>query len=357
MRKLLLLSALFATAANAQDIGARTSPQFVRYTLGAPSNNTISEMAIPLYAVMPMTQMITFDIGTAFASAKLTNSNGGQGSSSSISGLTDTQLRAIINLGGDAVVLTGSMNLPTGQSTVKPAEQAAAGLIGNDFLVFPISSLGSGFGGTGGVAFARPMGDWSVGAGVSVRRTTAYSPYEDSTGKSLRFAPGNETRARIGFDHPFGTGRASIGFTYSKLGNDQLVTSIYNTGDRLLSQAMLSSAAGSGDYTLSAWNLFRMSGTQVDGSASSRELITDVSAAYGHPVGEGRLEPVVDVRTWMQQGFAASFQTSLSLRFEQPMGALTVAPSAGFTIGKLAADATQTSSLSGFRAALTIRTH
>jgi hypothetical protein len=39
------------------------------------------------------------------------------------------------------------------------------------------------------------------------------------------------------------------------------------------------------------------------------------------------------------------------------MGALTVAPSAGFTIGKLATDATQTSSLSGFRAALTIRTH
>src|ERR1041385_856020 len=102
MRKLLLLSALFATAANAQDIGARTSPQFVRYTLGAPSNNTVSEMAIPLYAVMPMTQLITLDIGTAYASAKMTNSNGGQSSASTISGLTDTQLRGMANFGGGA---------------------------------------------------------------------------------------------------------------------------------------------------------------------------------------------------------------------------------------------------------------
>src|ERR1041385_6154014 len=156
MRKLLLLSALAVTAANAQDMGVRTSPQFVRYTLGAPTNNTVSEMAIPLYAVMPMNQIITFDIGTAFASAKLTNTNGGQSSESMISGLTDTQIRSIVNFGGDAIVLTASVNLPTGQSTVKPAEQAAAGLIGHDFLVFPISSLGSGFGGTGGVAFARP---------------------------------------------------------------------------------------------------------------------------------------------------------------------------------------------------------
>src|SRR3954453_5193669 len=144
MRRFILPSLLvIASSASAQSIGARTSPQFVRYTLGAPANNTVTEMAIPLFAVMPISQMLTLDIGTAFASARLTNTTGGQSTESTISGLTDTQLRATVNLGTDMVVLTGGINIPTGRSTVKPEEQGAAGLIGNDFLIFPISSMGS----------------------------------------------------------------------------------------------------------------------------------------------------------------------------------------------------------------------
>src|SRR4051794_18938039 len=99
MRRLILPSLLaFASSASAQSLGGRTSPQFVRYTIGAPSNNTISEMAIPLFAVMPISQLLTLDVGTAFASANLKNSTNGQATESSISGLTDTQVRATLNL-------------------------------------------------------------------------------------------------------------------------------------------------------------------------------------------------------------------------------------------------------------------
>jgi hypothetical protein len=356
MRKLPFAAVLVAASAGAQTVGIRTTPQFVSYTLGAPSNNTISEFALPIFAVVPVNQMLNFDIGTAFASSTLKSTSGGQTTQSSISGLTDTQIRGTVNLGSDLVLLTAGVNVPTGQSTVSPAEQAAAGMIGNDFLVFPISSMGSGFGGTGGVALAKPMGNWNVGAGVSVRRTLPFEPYQDTAGTKFRFVPGNETRARLGFDHPYGTGRASIGFTYSKFSDDKLVSSIYNTGDRLLTQGYLTSAAGSGDYTLSAWNLFRTTGTRVDGSESGKELITDVAGWYGMPMGEARFEPGLDVRTWMQQGVPSSFQTTLSVRYEHPMGALFIAPGAGFTFGKLAANASETSSLSGFRAQLTVRT-
>src|SRR4051812_23832238 len=192
MRRLLVLSLLvIASSTSAQSVGARTSPQFAHYTLGSPSNNTISEMAIPLFAVMPISPMLTLDIGTAFASAKLTNTSNGQATESTISGLTDTQLRATVNLATDMVVLTAGLNIPTGSSTVKPEEQAAAGMIGNDFLIFPISSMGSGFGGTGGLALARPMGDWNLGAGFSVRHSMPFDPYEDATGAKLHYTPGN----------------------------------------------------------------------------------------------------------------------------------------------------------------------
>ena len=366
MRRLLVSVLLvIARTAVAQDMGARISPQFVQYSLGAPSNNTISEMAIPLFAFMPVTRNLTFDIGTAFASARLTNTSAGQSAESKISGMTDTQLRATVNLGSDAVLLTAGVNVPTGRSTATTNEQGAAGLIGNDFLVFPISSMGSGFGGTGGIALAKPLGEWNLGAGFSVRHSMPFDPYQDATtGAKLRYTPGNELRGRLGLDHPYGTGRASVGVTYSKFDDDKIATSIYNTGDRLLAQGYVTSAMGSGDYVLSAWNLYRASGTQADGSASGTENITDVSASYGLPVGGARLEPGIDVRTWMQRNAALSLQSTVSVRYDQPVGAVTISPGAGFTIGKLAGRNTSlagstgtTSSLTGFRAQLTIRTH
>jgi len=362
MRRL-LLPALLLTArfAAAQDAGARISPQYISYSLGSPSNEKISELAIPLFAFMPVTRSLMLDIGTAFASATVTGTSAGQATQSKVSGLTDTQIRATANVGSDLVLLTAGVNLPTGRSTVTPAEQAAAGLIGNDFLVFPISSMGSGFGGTGGLAVAHPFGDWNLGAGFSVRHSMPFDPYQDATGAKLRYTPGDETRARLGVDHPYGTGRASLGLTYSKFTDDQLAASIYNTGDRLLAQGYVTSAMGRGEYVLSAWNLFRASGTLTDGSASGKENITDVAASYGLAMGEARLEPGIDFRTWMQQGAALSLQSTVSLRYEHTLGSLTVSPGAGFTFGKLAAQgaagANTTESLSGFRAQLTIRTH
>lgn len=363
MRRILLPAfLLIARSALAQDGGARISPQFIRYSLGSPSNNTISEMAIPLFAFMPLTRTLTLDIGTAFASARVTSTSAGQAVESTISGLTDTQIRATVNLGSDLVLLTAGVNVPTGRSTVKPAEQSAAGLIGNDFLVFPISSMGSGFGGTGGLALAHPFGDWNLGAGLSLRRSMPFDPYEDASGAKLRYTPGDEMRVRLGVDHPYGTGRASVGVTYSKFTDDSISgSSIYNTGDRLMAQGYITSKMGPGDYVVSAWNLFRASGTLADGSKSGTENITDLAASYGMAIGDARLEPGLDVRTWVQPDAALSLQTTISLRYEQPMGAFTVSPGAGFTIGKLAAQsasgASTTASVTGFRAQLTIRTH
>ena len=59
----------------------------------------------------------SLDVGTAYASARVTNTAGGQSNESTITGLTDTQIRATMNLGSDLVVLTAGLNIPTGRST------------------------------------------------------------------------------------------------------------------------------------------------------------------------------------------------------------------------------------------------
>src|SRR5436309_7410044 len=124
-RSLLPALLLIARIAAAQDAGARVSPQFVQYKVGAPSNNTISEMAVPIFGFMPVTRNLTLDVGTAYASARVTNNAAGQSNESTITGLTDTQIRATMNLGSDLVVLTAGLNIPTGRSTATPKEQAA----------------------------------------------------------------------------------------------------------------------------------------------------------------------------------------------------------------------------------------
>src|SRR6185503_17156813 len=107
-------------------------------------------------------------------------------------------------LGTDFVVLTAGVNIPTGQSTVNVDQLAAAALIGNDFLAFPISNMGTGFGATGGIAVARPAGDWNFGAGISVRRSSQYDPFSPTGGVLLHYQPGNEYRARLGLDRAVG---------------------------------------------------------------------------------------------------------------------------------------------------------
>src|SRR4051812_32767628 len=141
------------------DIGARVAPQFHSYKIEAPSNITVSEFAVPMFVAVPITSRFGFDVGTSYARARVEPTGG---TVSEISGLTDTQIRANLTLGSDFVVLTAGVNLPTGKREVALPQAAAASLIGSDFLSFPISQMGTGLGGTGGIAVARPIGEWNL---------------------------------------------------------------------------------------------------------------------------------------------------------------------------------------------------
>jgi hypothetical protein len=355
----LVAIAAFAPQAGAQlDIGARIAPQFYSYKIASPSSMTISEFAVPLFVQVPVTQRLSFDIGTSFAQARV-QQTGTATAVSTISGLTDTQVRGNLSLGTDFVILTGGVNLPTGKSTVPVDQQRAAGLIGSDFLSFPISNMGTGFGGTGGIVVARPVGDWNVGVGLSVRHSAQYDPFDAVGGPALHYQPGNEYRARIGADHPVGTGRITVGLTYSTFGNDELAGSVYNTGNRYLSQLEFSNSLGAGRVSIAGWNLFRSRGTLVDGTLLDHENISNGVLTYSIPVGSVVLEPNVEGRSWMQVGSSTSLLGTFGLRMVLNAGGVSVIPSGGFTVGQIAAQTptlvSTTATLTGFRGTLAIR--
>ena len=345
--RLVLASVALFTAASARiahaqslfDVEARLAPQYVSYQVHAPADETITELAIPVFVSIPAGERLSFDLGTAYASARVTSG----AVHSAISGLTDTQIRGSYAFGGDFVVLTAGVSLPTGESSVNVDQVLAAGRIGNDFLAFPVSEMGTGLAATGGVAVARPFGDWGVGAGLAVRRSRAYEPF-DVPGESFRYRPGNELRARLGVDRPLAAGRLALGVTYAAFGRDDAGGSTYNTGDRIIAQGVLTGLVGMHDYTIAAYNVFRAPGEYASGERAGRENVANVFVALGlHTLGTV-VEPSLEVRHWRQHVFDSSAErtqssrlATVAVRAHARVAGLALFPSAGYTLlGSLA---------------------
>ena len=353
----LLLSASTLPAQSVWDSQVRFGPQFFSYDIKSPINEKVSQVAFPVFVSVPVLPQLTVDVGTAFASANherlAVDSMGAPVTiRSSLSGLTDTQLRANYTIGTDFVVITAGLNLPTGSSTLKPEEFEAATRIGSDFLTFPVSGFGSGFSMTGGVAVARPVGSWNLGMGASMRRAGEYEPFEDATGATTTFKPGVEVRTRIGADHPFGTGRVSFGLSYSKFGDDRANAAVYNTGDRYVGQVAVSNSLRNGvNYSVVLWNLYRTNGTLIDQSASPSGNITNAMVIFGvRGPSNITVEPSVETRLWTQQGSQTSFLSTLGMRLFVDRGSWAVVPGFGFSIGTL-----ESATLTGMRATLAAR--
>jgi hypothetical protein len=359
-RRLIPIALLVAGALPAQswrESSVRFGPQSYSYRIKTPVNETVSELAFPFFVTVPVLRSLTVDVGTAYAMAHYQRRlNDSTTTTSELSGLTDTQLRANYAFGQDFVVFTAGLNLPTGSATVTPAQLDAATRIGSDFLMFPISGFGSGLGMTGGVAIAKPAGDWNLGFAASMRQATEYEPFKDAGGVATKFTPGAEIRTRLGVDHPFGTGRMSVGFTYSKFGDDKANSATFNTGDRFIGQVAVSSSLKSGtDYTLVVWNLFRTSGTLINGSASPSANITNALMALGirGPADVG-IEPSVETKVFTQQNARTSFLANMGLRFYINRGSWAAVPGFGFAFGQMDAG-TSSATVTGARATLAIR--
>jgi len=292
----------FAPTAAAQsilDTEYRLAPQWTQYRIDAPADVTVSELAIPVFVAVPLGSRASFDVGTAYARARV--SSGAE--HSDINGLTDVQLRAQYTLGNDFVVLTGGINLPTGNASVSLDQLPAASLIGNDFLAFPVSNMGTGLAVTGGAAMAYPLGVWNLGAGASVRRSRAYEPYA-VPGESFRYQPGDEVRLRLGVDRPVAEGRLALGATYAAFGQDDAGGSAYNTGDRVIALGELTGRMGEHDYTVAAYNVFRAPGNYASGERAGRENIANLFLSLGvHTLGT-IVEPSLELRHWLQNVYA-----------------------------------------------------
>ncbi len=333
------LVALAALPLAAQDATTfRAGPTFVSYTV---AGTTTSQIAVPIVAIIPVSSRFSLDIATAFAS---TETKAGS-STSSISGLTDTQLRANYALNGDNLVLTVGFNLPTGKSAVQADQIAAAQAIGIDFFTFPVPAYGTGGAGTLGIAYAGQAGDWELGAGGSFRKATGFEP---ASGSSIKYTPGDEYRMRLGATRAVGDGRLALGVIFSAFGTPKYDTTSISTGPRAIIQAVYSQPTGVGELFLTLWNLYTGSGQLLAGKAEASNIV-NLGVALGVRRGDITFEPNVEARL-ISQGASSGNLIFPGLRVRIPAGAWTIYPGLSGAFGSVV-----NQSVSGFRGTLGVQ--
>ncbi len=264
------------------------------------STTATSQWRIPVIAVVPVARRLSLDLTTNVVSSRLETDAGTQ----TLSGLSDTQLRALYTLSRDRVVASLSLNLPTGKQDLTGDEFQVAGAIGSTYLSFPVPTMGTGFSATGGVAWARPLGTWNFGVSGAFRVQGAYSPLKDSA-SGVEYNPGTELRVRAGVDRVLGQRtRLLLGATYSTFSTDefsgtgQVASGRYRPGPRLIGELGVVRVVGRSTVTFAMWDYLRTAGdTNSATDNRTSENVLNAELRWNLPVSPRvQLEPLVGYR-------------------------------------------------------------
>ncbi len=315
---------------------------------------TVTELVVPVGLVFPFSNRFTVDIGTRFARAQRTDETGGSGT---ITGLTDIQARAVVQLISDKALFTLTANIPTGKTKLSNDELAVAGAIGSNLFPFPVANFGSGASVTTGLALALPLGGWALGIAGSYRMSGSFTPL---AGVDSTYRAGAEVRIRAGVDRVIGQGRFSAGFTYSSFSTDEFGgADVFRPGRRYISQVSLSLPLGNVGLSLYGWDLYRAAGdVPINGQTTGKQNLVTVGAGLSFTRGRNLLRPSVEYRM-IGEGDStltkAGTLLSLGLRYQVAVGeTMSIQPSLRFDTGSLPSGATNIG-FRGFSIGMSVR--
>lgn len=297
---------------------------------------SLSQWALPVGTVLPMGQF-TLDVGGNYASTTLERQDG---TTVTVSGFTDAQVRAALVLGQDAVVLTGVANLPTGSTRLSPTEYSVLAAASSSFLRFPVNAYSSGPSMTAGIATALSSGSWNLGLAGSLRYSGEFTPIVEDTA-DFSYQAGLEGRMRVGVDRLIGSSRLSFGVTVSSFSNDEFasggsVTGVYHPGPRLIAEASYTALVGEWSLIGYAWNYHRFAGDSAGIPARNHENIVAAGTAGRIPLGRSiSWEPGAEFRlTNPAEGKGVVLELGSTFRIRVNSG-LSIVPSLRFDLGRI----------------------
>jgi hypothetical protein len=363
----LLVPALLALAAAPQRADAQEPPGLPVSTAGgarlerydfaeaeAVGIERVSLLTIPFGAETRVAGRVRLSIAGTFATATLRRPDG---SESTLSGPTDTDVRVTLPLIHEWLTVTGVAVLPTGRQRLSADELEVASLVASDLLPFAISHWGSGGGVGGSVAVARRFGTVGVGMSGGYRASREYRALDDD-GPAYR--PGDERFVRMAVDRSFGSAKATLQVGINRYARDQLGrASLYRSGDRyqvIGSYALAGPGRTSGVVYTGV--LHRRHGSQLSGPAERLPSQNLVLAGAGAriPLGAGALLPSADARIFRSSdGVGQGYGVGLGASAEWPVGRMTLVPSARLRMGRVVVADDAESPLDGLELGLTLR--
>jgi hypothetical protein len=304
----------------------------------------------PVAFTMPVNDKLTLDLYGAYARGAVNLAD----ASHTMQGLIDTRIRASYAVTPWAV-LSGSLNLPTGNSTHDNSEAIVATALSAELLGFREALWGTGFGFTTGLATAARFGNTGVGAGASYRVAREFEP---SAEESFKYEPGNETRVRVAVDQNIGDNKLTLGVTFQNYSDDKVDgRNLFAPGNRFrgdVSYAFRTSPTSTwtvfltdvvrenGDVTL---RLVDTGGTIVGDSTfeAGQQNLAVAGVAGAMRLGSLTLRPTVDARVLTREsgedeGWLASAGTEVATR----RWGREIVPSARLSYGQLEGPRTDT---------------
>ena len=356
-----------ATAAVAQEEGPPAlsggsgglGASFERYGFGDAHQTglqSISLFTVPFSGHTRLFGAAGLDVNGALASGRLTRLDG---SSATLSGLTDTQLALTIPVKADLATLTAVAILPTGKSSMTPDEAVVAGVVASELLPFRITNWGAG--GAAGLSAAMAHSLGSVGVGASAAYVVGRE-YDLVQPAAFAYRPGNQLRARVALDYSSGpAGKASLQLTYLHSADDRLSGSnIFRAGDRVQAMGSYAFAAGRRATGIAyAGVLHRAQGAYLVDLGTPPAALNLFLAGGGFrvPVGAGVLMPSADLRLLrradgVDQGMIAGIGGSAELPLRS---GLTLLPSVRARLGRAEVSPGSSSGFTGVDLALGVR--
>jgi hypothetical protein len=286
---------------------------------------SVSLMTLPFAAQYRVSNALAFELLSAYASGKLVRADN---SESTLSGLTDTEVRVVVGFGRDLLTITGAALLPTGAESISEDEVDVAGLVAADVLPFRISNWGTGGGAGINATIARPLGSFAAGVSVGYVVAREFDPLEED---DLTYRPGNQLSVRAAIDRTFGNaGKAALVVSMQRFDTDEIDgDNLFQSGNRyeaIGSYAFAAGATGAGIVYLGYMHRNQSEFVGETTVLAAQDLLYG-GAGIEFRRGSLLLRPNAEVRVLRRDnGLDQGYTATAGVESEIPAGTFTVVP-------------------------------
>ena len=258
---------------NPQAVNTYLMPYLQNWKLDSQNESkSVSQFSMPLFINLRPTDNLRLWIVDSFSSSSLDKS----GEKNSLTGISDTKIKASYSMFDQRFLLTLGANLPIGKEKLDQKKLELANLLYNEVLGFRVNKLGTGFDLNAGMAFAMDAGPYGVSVSTSYLRRGSYTSVKDSS----EYKPGNELGIVTAFDMITDRTLLNGDVAYTHYGSDEVSgTKSFKEGDELRGKILVTFRIDPVILGLSLADTIRMK-NQIEGA--NNKLTAEENNSHGN---------------------------------------------------------------------------